>query len=140
MSHAKPDEKDQRRSLWEQFQSTDRRDTNEELEPLSRRSSNDNQQGLPEPDSFPDVPSSFGRCRSELFTHGNPNALPDSWIKVAADRYRRTYDWLQFCASDFASWTHVELTEPLPFSISQEEADRREAEARIRPPRNEMGG
>ena len=67
-----------------------------------------------------------------VFTHGNPNSQPDSWVKIGDDRYRRTYDWIQFRAINFSSWEHVELTEPVPYSISQAEADRREAAERNR--------
>ena len=87
-----------------------------------------------------DVPS-FLRALpiGATFTHGRTDRLPDSWIKIDGVHYRRTYDWVRFTADDFAAWTHVELTEPVDYSISQAEADRIEAEARRRPPRTEMG-
>lgn len=40
---------------------------------------------------------------------------------------------------DFASWTRVELTEPVDYSITQEEANRMEADERSRPGPREMG-
>jgi hypothetical protein len=47
---------------------------------------------------------------------------------------------VRFSATDFDTWTHVELTEPMPYSISQAEAGEQEAleRGRRRPP--EMGG
>lgn len=55
--------------------------------------------------------------------------MPDSWVKVGADLYRRTYDWLTFSADHFAYWSHVELTDPIDCSITQQEANRRERKA-----------
>lgn len=64
-----------------------------------------------------------------VFTHANPRVMPDSWVKVGPDTYRRTYDWIIFSTSDFArTWTYAELTDPVPGSIDQEEADRRRDE------------
>lgn len=68
----------------------------------------------------------------EVFTHGSPNQQPDSWTKTGEDTYRRTYSWVRFVAEDFESWTHVELTEPVWYSLTQEEADEDEARARAR--------
>lgn len=75
-----------------------------------------------------------------VFTHANPNVLPDSWVKIAENRYRRTYDWIEFETLEFKSWEHAELTEPIEGSFDQAEADRRSAVERRRPPRTEMGG
>lgn len=82
---------------------------------------------------FMDVPEFLRSLPiGSVFTHGNPNLQPDSWIKIDDDLYRRTYDWVQFRANNFSSWEHVELTEPVPYSISQAEADWREAVERKR--------
>jgi hypothetical protein len=79
------------------------------------------------------VPEVLGRLPvGAVFTHANPDIMPDSWVKVGKDSYRRTYDWLTFSAADFKTWNHVELTEPVDGSITQEEADQREAIARSR--------
>ena len=75
-----------------------------------------------------------------VFTHATPGQQPDSWVKVAENNFRRTYGFRSFELWEFASWTHVELTEPVEGSIDQAEADRLAAEARHRPPRTEMGG
>lgn len=74
-----------------------------------------------------------------VFTHARADQLPDSWIKISDDTYRRTYDWVRFGADDFSSWTHAELTEPVDYSVSQAEADEMEAKARRRRRRREMG-
>lgn len=64
-----------------------------------------------------------------VFTHADPSVLPDSWVKVDTDGYRRTYDWIQFRAADLArTWKHAELTEPIPGSFDEEEAERRREE------------
>lgn len=69
-----------------------------------------------------------------VFTHANPDTMPDSWVKIGPDTYRRTYDWIPFRTSDFAkTWTHAELTDPVPGSIDQEEADRRRDEEMAQP-------
>jgi hypothetical protein len=75
-----------------------------------------------------------------IFTHATAGQMPDSWVKVNELKFRRTYDYRLFEAIDFESWTHVELTEPIPGSIDQEEADRRMDAALRKPPRREMGG
>ncbi|QNE35364.1 hypothetical protein [Leifsonia shinshuensis] len=75
-----------------------------------------------------------------VFTHANPREQPDSWVRVDELYYRRTYGWTKFTAADFADWGHAELTTPVDYSISQAEADRREADARRRPHTGEMGG
>lgn len=74
-----------------------------------------------------------------VFTHASPNQQADSWVKIGEDTYRRTYSWIRFQADDFASWDHVELTEPVSYSITQDEADEMEARARSRPGPREMG-
>lgn len=74
-----------------------------------------------------------------VFTHASPNQQADSWVKIGEDTYRRTYSWVRFGADDFASWTHAELTEPVSYSITQEDADRWEAEVRKSPGPREMG-
>lgn len=74
------------------------------------------------------------------FTHAEPGQQPDSWVKIGDDTYRRTYHWVRFTADDFDTWTHVELTEPVPYSISQPEADEQEAVERRRRRPPEMGG
>lgn len=61
-----------------------------------------------------------------VFTHANPAPIPDSWVKVDTDAYRRTYDWIEFRGADLASqWSHAELTSPVPGSIDKNEARRR---------------
>ena len=75
-----------------------------------------------------------------VFTHATRGEQPDSWVKIDELYYRRTYGWPKFTAGDFANWSHVELTTPVDYSISQWEADRREAEARRRPHTGQMGG
>jgi hypothetical protein len=75
-----------------------------------------------------------------IFTAAVPGTQPDSWVKVDADSYRRTYSYRRFTAADFATWTHVELTTPVDYSISEAEAARLEAAARRRPRITEMGG
>lgn len=74
-----------------------------------------------------------------VFTHASPDEQADSWVKIGEDTYRRTYHWVRFTAVDFSSWTHAELTEPVDYSITQEEADQQEAEVRSRPGPREMG-
>lgn len=74
-----------------------------------------------------------------VFTHASPDQQPDSWVKIGEDTYRRTYDWVRFEADDFASWDHAELTEPVSYSITQDEADEKEARVRSRPGPREMG-
>lgn len=74
-----------------------------------------------------------------VFTHARPDEQADSWVKVGEDTYRRTYSWVRFESDDFASWMRVELTEPVPYSITQAEADEMEAQVRSRPGPREMG-
>lgn len=74
-----------------------------------------------------------------VFTHARPDQQPDSWVKIGEDTYRRSYDWVRFAAEDFNSWTHAELTEPVDYSITQDEADQMEARVRARPGPREMG-
>ncbi|NYD76072.1 hypothetical protein [Leifsonia soli] len=74
-----------------------------------------------------------------VFTHAQPHQQADSWIKIGEDTYRRTYSWVRFNADDFREWTHAELTEPVDYSITQEEADQIEARERSRPGPREMG-
>lgn len=75
-----------------------------------------------------------------MFTHARPDEQPDSWLKVDVDAYRRTYSWVRFSAKDFASWTHVELTKPVDYSITQEEADAMEKRVRDEPGPREIRG
>lgn len=64
-----------------------------------------------------------------VFTHADPTALPDSWVKTDTDQYRRTYDWIPFRGADLGrAWKHVQLTEPIPGSFDDEEAERRREE------------
>ncbi|MFF1876589.1 hypothetical protein [Leifsonia sp. NPDC058230] len=92
-------------------------------------------------DNAEDVPAFLAALPvGAVFTHGTPGKQPDSWIKTGRDSFRRTYHWVRFTADDFADWTHVELTTPVSYSITQEEADKLETEARAKPPRTEMGG
>ena len=61
-----------------------------------------------------------------VFTHANPALMPDSWVKVDIDAYRRTYDWILFHGNELANqWNHAELTTPVPGSFDNEEAERR---------------
>lgn len=91
-------------------------------------------------DEAMDVPSFLRSLPTgSVFTHAAADQQPDSWVKIGEDTYRRTYSWVRFEADDFASWTHAELTEPVPYSVTQDEADEMEARARSRPGPREMG-
>lgn len=84
-------------------------------------------------DTDPDVPAELRKLPvGAVFTHGRTDLLPDSWIKVAENTYRRSYDWVRFTADAFATWPRVELTDPIPGSITQAEADAREAKEQHR--------